>query len=153
VGQTIAEVMGDCKAILLGRRTYEMFFPAWSPRTAEEDPGAPFFNESPKYVVSGTLQNAEWNNSTILGGYDAGKIRELKEQVDGGIYVSGSGSLVRALIADGLADELHLFVYPVAQGGGERLFADSGRQTRLSLAATHSYSNGVVYLAYTLANK
>jgi dihydrofolate reductase len=153
MGQTIAEVMGNCKAILLGRHTYEMFYPVWSPRTAAEDPGAPFFNESPKYVVSGTLQNAEWNNSTILGSYDAGKIRELKERADGDIYVSGSGTLVRALIADGLADELHLFVYPVAQGSGQRLFADSGPSARFSLAGTHSYTNGVVHLAYTLANE
>jgi dihydrofolate reductase len=153
MGQTIAETMGGCKAILLGRRTYEMFYPAWSRRTAEEDPGAPFFNESPKYVVSGTLQTAEWNNSAILGPYDVGKIRELKERADGDIYVSGSGTLVRALIADGLADELHLFVYPVAQGHGVRLFADGGPQTRFTLSATRSYSNGVVHLAYTLANK
>jgi dihydrofolate reductase len=153
MGQTIAEVMGDSKAILLGRRTYEMFYPAWSTRTAEEDPGAPFFNESPKYVVSGTLEKADWNNSTILGRYEAGKIRELKERVEGDIYVSGSGTLVRALIADGLADEVHLFVYPVAKGGGQRLFAGSGPETRFGLAGTHAYSNGVVHLAYTLANK
>lgn len=151
MGENLAEVTGTCKAILLGRRTYEMFFPAWSTRTAEEDPGAPFFNDSPKYVVSGTLQHADWNNSTILGPYDPAKIRELKDRADGDIYVSGSGTLVRALIADGLADELHLFVYPVARGSGQRLFAGGGPATSFSLAATHSYSNGVVHLAYTPA--
>ena len=151
MGEDLAQVTGSCKAILLGRQTYEMFYPAWSTRTAEEDPGAPFFNHSPKYVVSGTLQQADWNNSTILGRYDAGAIRELKEQTDGDIYVSGSGTLVRALIADGLADELHLFVYPVARGSGQRLFAGDGPATTFSLAGTHSYSNGVVHLAYMLA--
>lgn len=148
MSETIASVMGNSNAILLGRRTYDQFFPAWSTRTAEEDAGAPFFNETPKYVVSGTLESADWNDTTILGAYDAGAIRELKERVEGDLYVSGSGTLVRALLADGLADELHLFVYPVALGGGERLFADGGSQTKLALATVDSYQNGVVHLAY-----
>jgi dihydrofolate reductase len=148
MGEAIASVIGASTAVLLGRRTYEQFFPAWSTRTAEDDPGAPFFNESPKYVVSGTLENAEWNNSTILGPYDADRIRSLKDEVEGDIYVSGSGTLVRALLADGLADELHLFVYPVALGSGERLFAD-GSQTKLTLAASDAYDNGVVRLSYS----
>src|SRR5438094_10109770 len=66
MGEAISAIMGSCKALLLGRRTFEMFAPAWSGRTAEDDPGAPFMNESPKYVVSATLKSAEWNNSTIL---------------------------------------------------------------------------------------
>src|SRR5919197_964124 len=140
----IAETMANAKAILLGRTTYEMFEPAWSTRTAEDDPGAPFFNESPKYVVSSTLERADWNNSTILGGYDADAIRSLKDEVDGDIYVSGSGMLVQALLDDGLADELHLFVYPVALGTGLRLFPE-GSQTQLALAGTDVYDNGVVH--------
>src|SRR5437764_9672040 len=126
MGTAIAGVMGACKAILLGRRTYEMFMPAWSPRTAEEDPGAPFMNDSPKYVVSGTLKKAEWKNSTIVGPYGADSIRRLKDQIDGGIYVSGSTSLVQAMLADGLVDELHLFVFPVALGHGGQLFKHPG---------------------------
>src|SRR5947207_4830430 len=110
MGDAIAQATGPCKAILLGRRTFEMFAPAWSKRTADEDPGAPFMNDSPKYVVSATLQSADWNNSTILGAYDAEAIRSLKERIDGNMYVSGSGTLVRAMLADGLVDELHLFV-------------------------------------------
>ncbi len=78
MGEAISAIMGSCKALLLGRRTFEMFAPAWSGRTAEDDPGAPFMNESPKYVVSATLKSAEWNNSTILGPYRADAIRELK---------------------------------------------------------------------------
>jgi dihydrofolate reductase len=146
MGEAIGGVMGPCKAILLGRQTFEEFAPAWSGRTADQDPGAPFMNESPKYVVSGTLTSADWNNSTILGPYSADAIRTLKDQVDGGIYVSGSGTLVRAMLADGLVDELHLFVYPLALGSGARLFGES--QVKFVLAQTDSYDNGVVHLAY-----
>jgi dihydrofolate reductase len=148
MGEAIGAITGTCQAILLGRRTFEVFAPAWSTRTAEEDPGAPFFNESPKYVVSGSLETAEWNNSAILGRYSADTIRDLKDQVDGDIYVSGSGTLVRAMLADGLVDELHMFVYPVARGAGQRLLADSGPATKFTLARSEAYGNGVVHLAY-----
>jgi dihydrofolate reductase len=141
--------MGSARAILLGRRTYQEFAPAWSARTAEEDPGAPFMNQTPKYVVSGTLKDAEWNNTTILGPYDADTIRDLKGRVDGSIYVSGSGTLARAILADGLVDELHLFVYPLAYGAGQRLFADSGPAAKFKLAGSETYSSGVVHLTYT----
>ena len=147
MGEAIGRIMQSSKALLLGRNTYEMFAPAWSTRTAAEDPGAPFMNESPKYVVSSTLQNAAWSNSTILGAYDAEAIRSLKDRIEGGIYVSGSGTLVRALIADGLVDELHLFVYPLALGAGPRLFSD-GLEAKFSLAESESYENGALHLAY-----
>ena len=146
MGQAIAGIMGASGALLLGRRTYEMFAPAWSGRTADQDPGAPFMNDSPKYVVSGTLQSADWSNSTILGPYSADAIRALKDQVDGGIYVSGSGTLVRAMLTDGLVVELHLFVYPLALGDGARLLGES--QVKFTLAQTQSYDNGVVHLGY-----
>jgi dihydrofolate reductase len=148
MGETIGSVMGGSKAILLGRNTYEMFYPAWSTRTADEDPGAPFFNDTPKYVVSSTLDSGPWDPTTILGAYDPDRIRALKDEVDGDIYVSGSIELVRALVADGLADELHLFVFPVALGPGKRLFEDDGPKTKLELAETHSYDSGVVHLGY-----
>jgi dihydrofolate reductase len=112
MGAAIAGVMADCQGILLGRTTYEMFEPAWSARTAADDPGAPFMNGTTKYVVSATLEKTTWQNSELAGPYDAGVIRRIKQRVPGGIYVSGSGTLVRALLADRLADELHLFVYP-----------------------------------------
>lgn len=149
MGEAIGAAMGSCKAILLGRRTFEMFAPAWSNRTAEEDPGAPFMNESPKYVISGSLKTADWNNSAILGPYSADTIRDLKHKTDGDIYVSGSGTLVRAMLADGLVDELHLFVYPVARGSGQRLFADNGPAAKFSLSGSEAYSNGVLHLTYT----
>ena len=151
MGEAIGAIMGSSKAILLGRRTYQEFAPAWSARTAEEDPGAPFMNEAPKYVVSTSLQAADWNNTIILGAYKAATIRDLKDRVDGGIYVSGSGTLVRALLADGRIDGLHLFVYPLVLGAGQRLFADIGPAAKFALARSEAYRNGVLHLTYTLA--
>ena len=148
MGEDIAAVTGRSRGILLGRVTYEMFEPAWSTRTAEDDPGAPFFNDTTKYVVSGTLSTATWRNSEIVGPYDPDAIRRVKDEVDGDLYVSGSGRLVRAMLADGLVDGLHLFVYPLTRGSGPRLFAEDAPPIKLSLAACESYENGVVYLAY-----
>ncbi|HEX9527983.1 MAG TPA: dihydrofolate reductase family protein [Streptosporangiaceae bacterium] len=148
MGEAIAAIMG--KAILLGRKTYEMFGPVWSTRTADDDPGAPFFNETPKYVVSSTLQSADWKNSSVLGPYSASAIRELKDRVDGTIYVSGSGTLVRALLADGLVNELHLFVFPLTLGSGQRLFTD-GFAIKFSLSSCETYDSGVVHVTYTPA--
>lgn len=147
MGEAIAACMPPGSAILLGRRTYEMFEPAWSTRTAEDDPGAPMFNESPKYFVSGTLKEAGWRNSEVLGPYDPEAVRGLKDRYEN-IYVSGSIQLVRALLRDRLVDELHLFVYPVALGAGLQLFARDGGPTRLELLGSESYASGVVHLAY-----
>jgi dihydrofolate reductase len=146
---TIGELTGSATGILLGRTTFQMFAPAWSTRTVAEDPGAPFFNDTTKYVVSSTLTDAEsvWRNSTVLGGYDADRIRALKDEVDGDLYVSGSATLVRALLADGLVDGLHLFVYPVAVGTGIKLFPEGVTQ-KLALLGAQPLSNGVVHLSY-----
>jgi dihydrofolate reductase len=148
MAEAIGAVTERCRGILLGRTTYEMFEPAWSERTVEDDPGAPFFNDTTKYVVSTTLTTPTWRNSKIIGPYDPDAIRSLKDEVEGDIYVSGSGRLVRALLADGLVDELHLFVYPLTRGSGPRLFSEQAAPTKLSLATCESYENGVVYLAY-----
>jgi dihydrofolate reductase len=148
MGEAIGEVTGRSGALLLGRTTYEMFEPSWSTRTVEDDPGAPFFNDTMKYVVSGTLTTPTWRNSKIIGPYDPDAIRRLKDEVDGDLYVSGSGMLVRAMLADGLVDELHLFVYPLTRGAGPRLFPENAAPSKLALAACESYDNGVVYLAY-----
>src|SRR3954464_1741693 len=123
MGETIGAVTERCRGVLLGRTTYEMFEPAWSTRTVEDDPGAPFFNDTTKYVVSATLETATWRNSKIIGPYDADAIRSLKDEVDGDLYVSGSGTLVRGMLADDLVDELHLFVFPPALSAGERPLA------------------------------
>ena len=151
MGEAIGSLTGDSKAILLGRRTFEMFAPAWSTRTVEDDPGAPFFNDTQKYVVASTAPSVEWANSTVIGGYDAAAIDKLKADVDGPIFVSGSGRLVHAMLTDGLVDELHLFVYPVALGRGQRLFPDGADTLKLSLVSSETYANGVVHLAYAAA--
>jgi dihydrofolate reductase len=148
MGETIGAVTARSSAILLGRTTYQMFEPAWSTRTVEDDPGAPFFNETAKYVVSGTLTDPTWSNSTVVGPYDPAAIRRLKDEADGDIYVSGSITLVRAMLADGLVDGLHLFVYPLTRPGNLRLFADDTAPAKLSLADSAAYDNGVVYLGY-----
>ena len=147
MGEALGAATEGCRGILLGRTTYEMFEPAWSTRTVDDDPGAPFFNDTTKYVVSGTLTDATWRNSKIIGPYDPDAIRSLKDEA-GDLYVSGSGTLVRALLADGLVDELHLFVYPLTRGSGPRLFPEGAAPHSLSLATCESYENGVLYLAY-----
>ena len=147
MGEAIAQIMGSSKALLMGRVTYELFAPSWSGRTAQDDPGAPFMNESPKYVVSTTLENPTWSNTSVLGACDPQKIESLKDSSDGNIYVSGSATLVRGLLRDGLVDELHLFMYPLALGRGARLF-DDGLDLKLSLITSEAYDNGVVHLAY-----
>ena len=153
MGEAIGRITTSSNGILLGRTTYEMFEPAWSARTAEDDLGAPFFNESPKYVVSSAPQlDVEWNNSTLLGPYSRDAIRDLKDHLDGDLYVSGSGTLVRGLLADGLLDELHLFVYPVLLGDRDRLFTQGTPDAKLSLSQSDAYDNGVVHLAYAPAS-
>jgi dihydrofolate reductase len=146
--QVLGGMTDRCDSILLGRKTYEMFEPAWSQRTVEDDPGAPFFNDTTKYVVSGTLTEPTWRNSEIFGPYDADKIRGLKEAADGDIYVSGSITLVRAMLADGLVDELHLLMYPLTRGSGPRLFTDDADARKFELANCEPYKHGVIYLNY-----
>lgn len=85
MGNAIGAIMGAGRAILLGRKTYDLFAPVWSKRRAAEDPGAPFMNDTPKHVVSSTMSSADWRNTTVLGSYSADVIRDLKQHVDGGI--------------------------------------------------------------------
>jgi dihydrofolate reductase len=148
MGETLGAITEPSSTILLGRRTFEMFAPAWRDRTVDEDPGAPFFNDTEKFVVGSKEPTEEWANSTRLGPYDPAAIRRLKEERDGVIYISGSGQLVRALLAEGLVDDLHLFVYPIALGEGEKFWSEGDGATRLALKAQDVYGNGVVHLAY-----
>ena len=150
MGERLAALTGRSKGILLGRTTYQMFAQAWPNRTAEEDPGAPFFNDTTKYVVSSTLDPKAapaWQNTEVIGDYDPAAIRRLKDEV-GDLYVSGSGTLVRALLADGLVDELHLCLYPLTRGDGPKLFDAVAPQIEFELAVGESYENGVVFLNY-----
>ncbi len=127
-------------AILLGRTTYEMFEPAWSSRTAEDDPGAPFFNDTHevrRLLDADRRDLAELDRSS--GRTTRRRSAQLKADVDGDIYVSGSGTLVRAMLADGLVDELHLFVFPLTRGTGPRLFTEGAAPLTLSLGACEAY--------------
>ena len=151
MGQAIGGIMGASEGLLLGRRTYEMFAPAWSTRTAEEDPGAPFMNDTTKYVVTG---HAVERRLAQLG--DRGPVRRAGDPRPEGaprwdLYVSGSATLVRALLADGLVDELHLFVFPLALGAGLRLFPEGGAPVKLALGGSEAYDSGVVHLTYVPA--
>jgi dihydrofolate reductase len=148
MGEAIAAVIQRARGILLGRTTFEMFAQSWPKRTAEDDPGAPFFNDTSKYVVSSTISNPTWQNTTIIGPYHADAIRKLKDEADGDLYTSGSARLVQAMLADRLVDELHLFIYPVTRGAGPRPFPADAAPGKLSLTGSQTYDNGVVYLAY-----
>jgi dihydrofolate reductase len=148
MGEALRAIFADSKGILLGRTTFEMFAPAWSTRTVQDDPGAPFFNDTMKYVVGVQEPAVEWANSTRIGAYDPAVIKKLKDDTGGTIYISGSGTLVRALLKDELVDDLHLFIYPVALGAGKRLWADGVDTTKLALKEHEVYDNGVVHLCY-----
>jgi len=100
-------------------------------------------------VVSSTLADPTWQNTMVVGAYDPATIRQLKDETDG-LYTSGSATLVRALLGDGLVDELHLFVYPVTRGTGPRLFPAGRIPGRLSLQTCEALENGVVYLDYRI---
>jgi dihydrofolate reductase len=135
-------------ALLLGRKTYEGFAAAWPSR----DGGfADKFNSMPKYVVSSTLQNPEWNNSTVLNGDLAQEVAKLKQQHDGDIVVHGSAQLVQSLLEQDLVDELRLMVFPVVLGSGKRLFGETSDKKPLKLADSKTVGDGVDILIYKRA--
>jgi dihydrofolate reductase len=125
------EVMAS-EALLLGRVTYEGFASAWPSRT-DEVGFADKFNSMPKYVVSTTLEDPEWNNSTVIGGDVAEAVAALKREVDGDILVNGSVQLVRTLMEHDLVDEYRLMIFPTVLGAGKRLFGESGEAVALRL--------------------
>ncbi|MGW1072306.1 dihydrofolate reductase family protein [Streptomyces sp. NPDC002537] len=134
-------------ALLLGRETYEGFAQAW-PGMTDEQGFAERMNSMPKHVVSTTLETAEWNNSTPLKG-DLGKeIPALKERYAKDVLVYGSGALVRSLIAEGLLDELKLWVHPVVVGEGKRLFPEGTPMSKWELAGTTTFGSGALVLDY-----
>jgi len=138
----------DAEAQLLGRVTYEGFAAAWP--TITDDVGfADKMNAMPKYVVSSTLQDLSWNNSTRIDGDVAHEVAKLKEQVAGDILVAGSATLVQALVEDDLVDELRLMVFPTVLGGGKRLFGQSGSAKAFRLVESRPVGDaGVVILRY-----
>lgn len=136
-------------ALLLGRKTFEGFAEAWPSREGEF---ADKFNGMPKYVVSTTLKDPEWNNSTVIDGNLAEEIAKVKDSHDGDIYVHGSGRLVNSLLQEDLVDEWHLMVFPVILGEGQRLFEDGADLSKLKLADSRTVgSDGVLVLVYERA--
>jgi len=139
----------EAEALLLGRVTYEGFAAAWPGRT-DEAGFADRMNGLPKYVVSTTLEQPTWTNTTVLTGDVAGEVTKLKEQVSGNILVAGSASLVHALTGLGLVDEYRLMVFPTMLGTGKRVFADTDHTADLHLIEARPVgSDGVVVLTYS----
>jgi dihydrofolate reductase len=135
----------EAEALLLGRKTYEGFAAAWP---SVEGEFADKFNSMPKYVVSSTLDGAEWNNSTVLDGDVVEEVSKLKQEIGGDIVVHGSAQLVQTLVEHDLVDELRLMVFPVVLGGGKRLFGDTSDKKRLWLAESKTVGDGITILIY-----
>jgi len=143
--------VNNAEVQLLGRVTYEGFAQAWPQRSG--DPFSEKFNSMPKYVVSGTLKKADWNNSTILKGDVVDEVSKLKQKVHGDILVSGSARLVQTLIANDLVDQLNLMVFPVILGSGKRLFGETIPPKTLQLAESKTVGDGVAIMIYKPADK
>ena len=135
----------ETDALLLGRVTYEGFAAAWPSREGEF---ADKFNQMPKYVVSSTLENPEWSNSTVLKGDAVEAIKKLKQEQEGTIVVHGSIQLAQALLENDLVDQLNLMVFPVVLGGGKRLFGETSDKKRLELVESRTVGDGVAILIY-----
>ena len=146
IGQEIGAVMAGGDTMLLGRKTYQTFAASFAGQTGGI---ADQMNNTPKLVVSSTLDTADWQNSTLITGDATGELARLKQQQGKNINISGSITLIRSLLRDGLLDELRLQLFPVAVGSGMRLFGDSGRHISLKLADSRTFSTGVVNLVYT----
>src|SRR5262249_43181122 len=140
----------EADAQLLGRVTYEGFADAW-PEREDEAGVAEKMNTMPKYVVSSTLETADWNNTTILSGEPVEDVAKLKQDFDGVILIAGSVMLVQALIDADLVDELRLMVYPVLLGDGKRLFGPVGDKKGLKLADARTVGDGISLLTYEAA--
>jgi dihydrofolate reductase len=139
----------EAEALLLGRKTYEGFAEAWPSREGEF---ADKFNNMPKYVVSSTLKDPEWNNSTVLGGDLAGEVSKLRQELDGDVVVHGSARLAQALLEQDLVDELRLMVFPVVLGTGKRLFGETSDKKTLRLVDSKTAGDGIAILVYQRAS-
>jgi dihydrofolate reductase len=143
-GVALEEALGT-EAMLLGRRSYEFLAARWPSRTGAL---ADRLNSKPKYVVSSTLQDPAWNNSTVLTGDVVGEVSTLKHQLAGDIAVAASFQLVHTLMEHDLVDELRLMIYPVVLGAGERLFGETSDKKPLRLISTQTIDGDLAYLTY-----
>lgn len=138
------EVRGAA-ALLLGRRTYEFFAARWPSRSGQ---WADRLNSLPKYVVSSTITNADWNNSTVITGDLVDEVSTLSRKINGDIVVYASFELVHTLIEHDLVDELRLMIYPFVLGAGERLFGQASGKKRMRLIDTRTVGDGLAFLTY-----
>ena len=151
MGDVVGRGMQTTGAFLMGRRLYDEWSDYW-PKS--EDDLAGYFNDVQKYVVSSSLTQADWKNTEVVTGGDAAiaeRLRSIREATDGDLTMSGSPTLVRWLIGQGLVDRLELLVHPIAVGHGQRLFQDGGGTVPLSLQSSVSLPNGVLHLSYRFA--
>jgi dihydrofolate reductase len=149
MGDAIEAAMAASDAMLMGRVLYEEWAAFWPNQDPDENPVAARMNGVRKYVVSTTLEEPlQWQNSTLIGDDVAEVISRLKEQPGKDISISGSPTLVRSLLEDGLLDELRLMLHPIIVGSGKRLFEDGSDQKPLQLVDSKTFSTGVLYLTY-----
>jgi dihydrofolate reductase len=151
MGEFMDESMGRAEALLLGRKTYEIFAGHW-PNVGDDDPMAAKLNSVEKYVASTTLDSVDWQNSTLLEGDVAEAVAKLKDEKTE-IQVPGSQNFIQTLLKHDLIDEYRLFVFPVALGTGKRLFADGTIPTNLKLVASETSSTGVAMNTYEAAGR
>lgn len=148
--EAVGAGMAEADAMLMGRVTYEewsAFFPSQSGEDAD------YMNNIPKFIVSTTLDEVEWQNSTLINENVTEEITKLKQQTGGALSISGSGTLVRSLLRTGLLDELRLMVHPIVVGDGKRLFDESDEETALELVDSETFDTGVVYNTYRPAER
>jgi dihydrofolate reductase len=148
MGEIVGSQIAESDTMLLGRRTYEEFAGFW-PNQGPDVPMAAEINAAPKLVASTTLKSVGWQNSTLIKGNVAGELRRHKERPGKDIQITGSPTLVRSLIRDGVLDELRLLMHPIVVGHGKRLFDAGLVDTPLRLASSRELATGVVYLVYT----
>ena len=142
------EELQEAESLLLGRKTYEGFAAAWPDRGGKGDAFADKLNAMPKYVVSSTLTDPEWNNTSVLSGDPVEEVRKLKESSSGTISIHGSAKLTHALVEAGLIDEYRVMIHPVLVADGLRMFPDPAEMQKLRLTDTRTYDSGVVVLVY-----
>ena len=147
----MGETMGRPFALVLGRKTYEIFAAHWPNATGE--PGADVLNNATKYVASRTLDAVAWQNSILLDGDAAEAVARLKEEEGPELQVHGSGNLTQTLLANDLIDELHLLIYPVVLGTGKRLFAEGTIPRALTLVDSKTSNTGVIIATYHRAGE
>ncbi len=141
--------MAASDAMLLGRVTYQEFASYWPYQNSADQPFTDYLNNTPKYVVSTTLEEPlEWQNSTLIKGNVAEEVSRLKRQPGKDIGIVGSATLVRSLLREGLLDELTLMVHPIILGRGKRLFDNGGDRKALELVDSKTFGTGVLYLSY-----